>query len=117
GDVEQPPLLLDLLVGAGGKIGGNAAVDRVEHEYRGPFLPFGGMDGREDEIILVEQRRAGQIARRVRRIEGELGQELLARDVAGRDLLELDEIGAAQRGILVDALEMRLVPSAHGREL
>ena len=42
---------------------------------------------------------------------------MLARDIAGRDLLELDEVRAAQRGVLVDALEMRLVPGANGREL
>ena len=33
------------------------------------------MDGGEDEIILIEQRLAGAVAGRLRRIERELGEE------------------------------------------
>ena len=51
------------------------------------------MDGREDQIVLVEQRRAGLVAGGVRRIERQLGQEPLARRIARGDLLELHEIG------------------------
>ena len=75
------------------------------------------MDGREDQIILVEQRRAGLVAGGVRRIERQFGQEALARRIAGRDLLELQEIGLAHRGVVVDAFEMRLVPAARLRDL
>ena len=56
-DIEQPPLLLDLGGRAGAEIGRDAAVDDVEHEDRLPFLALGGMDGREDQVVLVEQRR------------------------------------------------------------
>src|SRR6202022_1340018 len=85
-------------------------------EHRGPFLALGRVNGGKDQIVLVEQRRAGEVARGVRGIERELGQELLPRDVTGGDLLELDQVGAAQRRILVDALEKRLVPDPHGGE-
>ena len=97
GDVEQPPLLLDLGRRAGAEIGRDAAVDDIEHEDRLPFLPLGGMDGGEDQIILVEQRHAGLVAGRVRRVERQFGQEALARRIAGRDLLELQKIGLARR--------------------
>ena len=116
-DIEQPALLLDLGRGAGAEIGRDAAVDDVEHEHRFPFLALGGMDGREDQIVLVEQRHAGLVAGGVRRIERQFGQEPLARRIAGGDLLELHEIGAARGRILVDALEMRLVPEPRALDL
>ena len=58
GDVEQPPLFLDLGAGAGREIGRDAAVDAVEQKDRVPFLALGRVDGRKDQIILIEQRRA-----------------------------------------------------------
>ena len=70
------------------------------------------MDRRKDQIILVEQRHARVVARRVRRIEREFRQEPLARGIAAGDLLELQEVGAPDGGILVNALEMRFVPEA-----
>ena len=116
-DVEQAALLLDLGGRAGAEVGRNAAVDDVEHEDRLPFLALGGMDGREDQIVLVEQRHAGLVAGRVRRIERQFGEEALARRIAAGDLLELDQVGAARLGVLVDALEMRLVPQPRALEL
>ena len=77
-DIEKAALLLDLGRCAGAKIGRDAAVDDVEHKDRFPFLALGRMDRRKDQIILVEQRHARLIARRVRRIERELRQEPLA---------------------------------------
>ena len=115
-DIEQAAFLLDLGRCAGAKIGRNAAIDDVQHEDRFPFLALGGMDRRKDQIILVEQRHARLVARRVRRIERELRQEPLARGIAARDLLELQEIGAPHDGILVNALEMRFVPEARALE-
>ncbi len=97
GDVKQAPLLLDFGRRPGGEIGGDAAVDGVEQKHRLPFLALGGMDGREDQIILVEQRRAGLIAGGVGRIERQFGQEALARGIAGRDLFELQQVGLAHR--------------------
>ena len=70
------------------------------------------MDRRQDQIVLVEQRHAGLVAGGVGRIERQFGQEPLARGIAAGNLLELDQVGAARLGILVDALQMRLVPAA-----
>jgi hypothetical protein len=46
GNIEQAALLLDIGGVAGGKIGGQAAVDDVEDEDGRPFLAFGGMNCR-----------------------------------------------------------------------
>ena len=96
-DIEQPPLLLDLGRRAGGEVGRNAAVDDVEHEHRLPFLALGGMDGREDQIVLVEQRHArpGRWSRPADRASARSGSAR-ATDSRG-DLLELQEIGLARR--------------------
>jgi hypothetical protein len=77
GDIEQTPLLLDLSGRPGAEVGGNAAIDDVEHENGLPFLALGGMDRREDQIILVEERHARLVARRIGRIERKFGQETL----------------------------------------
>ena len=84
GDVEQPPLLLDLGDWPVPRSDGHAAIDGIEHEHRFPFLALGGMDGREVQIILVEQRHAGLVAGRVRRIERQFGQKPLAGGIALR---------------------------------
>src|ERR1700757_3539345 len=89
-DVEEAPLLLDLGSGAGAEVRRDASIDDVQYEDRFPFLAFGGMDGRKDQIILVEQRRPGLGAGRVRRIKCELRQEPLSRRISIRDLFELD---------------------------
>ena len=65
-DIEQAALLLDFRRAAAAEVGRDAAVDAVEHEDRFPLLPLGGMDGREDQVVLVEQRRAGFVAGGVR---------------------------------------------------
>jgi hypothetical protein len=58
----------------------------------------------------------GLIAGGVGWIEGQLGEKALARRIAGSDLLKLDEIGAARLGILVNALQMRLIPQPRALE-
>ena len=68
------------------------------------------MDGGEDQVILVQQRDARLVGGRVRRIQGQVGQEPLARRIAGRDLLQLQQVSQPDVGILVDALQMGLVP-------
>ena len=75
------------------------------------------MDGREDEIVLVEQRRAGKIAARARRIERELREKCFARRELCRDALELFEVRGARRRGIVDAQELRLVPLAGATDL
>jgi len=111
-DIEQTSFFLDLVGRPSAEVGGNAAIDDVEHEDGLPFLALGGMDRRKEQIILVEQRHACLVARRVRRIEREFGQETLPGRITVRDLLELDQIGVTCPGILVDAVEMRFVPEA-----
>ena len=57
--IEEPPLLVDLLRSAACHIRRNTAVDEVENKDRVPFLPLGGMNGRQDQIVLVEPRATG----------------------------------------------------------
>ena len=56
--VEQAPLLLDLGGVAGRHVRRDAAVDDVEHRDRAPLLALGRVDGREDQVVLVERSRA-----------------------------------------------------------
>ncbi len=116
-DIEQTAFLLDFRLRAGGKIGRNAAVDAVEHEHRIPFLTLGRVDGRQNQIILVTERRAGLVARCARRIERKLGEKALAARIAQRDLGKLQQVGLPCREILVNSLQVRLVPAAHQIEL
>ena len=51
--IEQTTLLFDLRCRASAKIGWEAAVDDIEHEHRFPLLTLRGMNGREDQIILI----------------------------------------------------------------
>ena len=105
-DIEQPALLLDLIALADRKVARDAAIDGIKHEHLRPFLALGRMDRRQDQIILVEMRRTGLVAGGVRRIKCQIGEKTLARRIAGRDLLELQEVSAAGGRVLVQALEM-----------
>src|SRR3989442_559748 len=70
------------------------------------------MNGRKDQIVLVEPWHASPVAGAIRRVEREFSQKSLAAGVAGRDLPKLYEVALADGGILVDALKMRRVPAA-----
>jgi hypothetical protein len=59
------------------------------------------VDGGEDQIVLVEVRRAGLVADGLGRIEGEIAQEALAARMAGGDLLELIQVRLARPRELV----------------
>src|SRR6266480_5156459 len=109
-DIEEAPLLLDLFRSAGAKVRRNASIDDIQHEDRLPFLALGGMDGRKDQIILVEQRHAGLVAGRVRRIERQFYQETLPRGIPTRNLFKLDQVGAPRHNVLMQSFEMRFVP-------
>jgi len=54
GHVEQPALLVDLLLLAGGHVRRDATVHDIKNEHGVPFLAFGGVDGRQDQIVFVE---------------------------------------------------------------
>src|SRR6516165_7645788 len=69
------------------------------------------MNGRKDQIVLLEVGHASLVAGGIRRVEGKFGQKSFAARVAGRDLRQLYEVALADGGILVDALEMRRVPA------
>ena len=93
GDIEQPALLFNFRRRPSAEVGWNAAVDGIEDKDRFPFLALGGMDRGQDQIILVEKRRAGLIASGVRRVEGQFDEEALARGIARGDLFELQQVG------------------------
>ena len=52
-DIEKTTLFLNLRGVACTEIRWDAAVDRVQKKDRPPFLPFGRMNGGENEIILI----------------------------------------------------------------
>lgn len=52
--VKQPALLVDLLGFACGHVRRDAAVHEIENIDGLPFLPFGGVDRRQDQIVFVE---------------------------------------------------------------
>src|SRR5215831_175060 len=70
------------------------------------------MNGRKDQIVLVEVGHASLVASGIRRVEGKFGQKSFAARVAGRDLRKLYQVALADGGILVDALKMRGIPAA-----
>src|SRR6185312_15244051 len=110
--VKQAALLFDLLGLAGRQVGGDATVSHIENRYAVPFLPFGRMDRRQDQVVLVEVRLPRLGPRRLRRIERQVGEKTLARGGGRRQLLELLEIAEPHAGVVVESLEVRLVPTA-----
>src|SRR5215471_2690333 len=75
------------------------------------------MDGRENQIILIQKRTPGVSAGRIGRIEHQLGQEVHSRPIADDNLLKLDQICPARNGIVIDAVEMGLVPTPRALQL
>jgi hypothetical protein len=65
------------------------------------------MDGRKDQIVLIQQRHTGLIACGIRRIECEVGEEPLAGWVARRDLFKLYKVRLPNGGVLINAFEVR----------
>jgi hypothetical protein len=55
-DVEQTAFFFQFGGGAGAEIRRYAAIDDLENVHRFPFLAFCGVDGRENEIVLIQQR-------------------------------------------------------------
>ena len=115
--VEQPALLVDLLGFAGCHVRRDAAVHKIEDKDSVPFLPLGGVDGRQDQIVFVKERPTCLCAARIRRIKGQFGQEALAAGVAESNLLQLVEVSGTGSRIIVETLEQRLIPVAHEPDL
>ncbi len=109
-DIQQAPLLLDLLGLAGGELVREIAVRHVDDVHRLPLLALGRMHRGEDEVVLVQQRRAREVARGRRRVERELREEGLPLFVGSRNHFQLGEIAHAHLGRVVQALQVRLVP-------
>lgn len=75
GDIAQPTLFLELCLAAGAQIRRITAVGRIQYEDTALFLALGRVHCRQDQIVLVEQRRVDLAARRIRRIERQFGQK------------------------------------------
>jgi len=75
------------------------------------------MDRGQDQVVLIKQWNAGLVNRGVRRIERKLGQEALARRIAGRNLFKLNQISATNFRVLMDPFEMWIVPDAGKLEI
>src|SRR6516162_5142412 len=105
--IEEPALLVDLLGSAACHIRRNTSFDEVENKDSVPFLPLGRMNGRQDQIVLVELRAAGIGAAGIGRVQCQLGQKALAGDVTGGNLLELVEIRGAHAHIIIEAFKLR----------
>src|SRR5579859_735897 len=116
-DVEQPALLLDFLRTSGGHVGRNTSVDNVQNIDHIPLLPFGRVDRRENQVVVVNQRIAREIARRFRGIERQVAEEALARGMILCEVLEHLEIRYSDRRGFVQPLEMRLIPLANDAQL
>src|SRR5215471_16467928 len=116
-DVKKAPFFLDLLTGTYRHVRRDAAIDHVEDEYRVPLLPLGGMDRRKNEVVLVEMRRHRLGAGGLRRIEGQLAEKASSGRVSPGNLLELVEVAGTRTDMVVQAIEMRLVPPANQAEL
>jgi hypothetical protein len=58
-DVEQPPFFLESVAAGERHVGGEVAVGGVDQVDGLPLEALGGVDGAEDEVVLVELRLAG----------------------------------------------------------
>src|SRR4029077_1020322 len=105
--IEKPALLVDLLGFAACHIRRNTAVDEVENKDRVPFLPLGRMNGRQDQIVLVELRAGGFGAAGIGWVQCQRGQTTLRSGVASGDLLELVEVSGARCRMIVKAFKLR----------
>ena len=75
------------------------------------------MDRGQDQPVFVFDRRSGQVAGRVGRIEREIGEKLAARPVIRRDLLDVLQIAAPGHGILVAVFQQRIIEGSNALDL
>ena len=69
------------------------------------------MDRRQDQVVLVQKRGISLVARRIRRVQGELRQKTFSGRVPRRDLLQLVQVSPADLCIRMKSLEVGLVPT------
>src|SRR5262245_62172309 len=77
-----------------------------------PLTAFGGVDSAQDQIVLVQQRRTGQIAGRGGRVECQLGEETTSAGKGARDTLQLLNVLDALGRAGVTELEDRLAKAS-----
>src|SRR5260370_25171534 len=82
-----------------------------------PPATFGRVDGAQDQVVLVQQGRAGQVAGRARWIEGQVSQEPTARRVCAGDVLKLLDVLQTGLRAAVALLEDRLAELADATDL
>ena len=68
------------------------------------------MDGRQNEVVFVEQRCPGFGASSLRRVERQLCQKTLTRRIPSGDLLQFFQIADPGYRMVIQHLEIRLVP-------
>src|SRR5690606_2627578 len=82
-----------------------------------PFAALGRVDGAEDEVILLQAGRAGQVGGGGRRVDRQLSDEPASRAVTARDLFELLDVAQADGRVLIPVLEDRFVEPADAFDL
>ena len=53
GDVEEAASFLEPFGAGAGRVGGEVAVAGADHVHGVPFESFGGVDGAEDQVVVV----------------------------------------------------------------
>jgi len=89
----------------------------VEEIHRIEFQALGRVDGAENQVVLVERRRTGQLLRRLGRLEGQVGEEGRPVAEAGGDPLQRLEVPQPRLGVVVPFLAERRVEGADVVEL
>src|SRR3989454_2429088 len=117
GDVEQAALFLELVVGGHRIDGRELAVQRPDDEDAVPFEPFGGMDGGQDQPLVVPVLRLDVEHALVGWLQRQVRQEGLQLAVARGDRVEVLHILDALGIVVVLLLEDRLVIPADGVHL
>ncbi len=117
GHVQQPPLLLDALGVTGGHVGREHTVAGVQQVDDVPLAALGRVDGGQDEPVLVEQGRAGQVGGGPGRVEGEVADEPAPADRSGRDLFQAAQVVDPGRWRGVDPFDHRRQPTEEPLDL
>src|SRR5262249_61242336 len=94
----------------------NHAVGRMDQVDHVPLPAFRRVNGAQDEVVLVEQWRAGKVAGRRWGVECELAQECAAGDVGSGHDLELFDVLQAGERTAVAPLEDRVAEGANAGE-
>ena len=82
----------------------------MDHVHHVPLEPLRRVDRGQDQVVLVQQRRPGQVGGGGRRVQRELGEEPAARVVPAGEVRELFEVGGSRTRRVV-------LPGDHGLEI